>query len=167
MDREQGANAAVTLVLSRTASGFHILFVKRAENPADPWSGQIGLPGGKLEPEDGSLMDCAIRETREETGIDLNQGRFLGLLPALRSLPRPELTIVPFIILFEHKPLVSLSLKELESFIWLSLDSIRENRRVVRIGLRDTPAFVVGTAVIWGLTYRILESFIEIFTSLN
>jgi 8-oxo-dGTP pyrophosphatase MutT (NUDIX family) len=159
---EQGANAAVAVILTLEDSEFSILFVKRVESLADPWSGQIGLPGGKREPEDRNLQQNVVRETFEETGIDLLNNHFLGLLPAMRSTPRPELMILPFVIFLEHKPIIKLNRKELESFTWIPLQRIRKSKNTVRIGSKEVPAYVVGKTVIWGLTYRILESFFQI-----
>jgi 8-oxo-dGTP pyrophosphatase MutT (NUDIX family) len=159
---EQEANAAVAVILSLENSDFSILFVKRVENAADPWSGQIGLPGGKREPEDENLQQNVTRETLEETGISLLNSRFLGVLPALPSTPRPELMILPFVVFLKHKPTVELNRKELESFVWIPLQQILKSKNTVEIGSLEVPAYVVGKTVIWGLTYRILESFIQI-----
>lgn len=54
---EQGANAAVALLLKSKRNDFDVLFVKRVKNPLDPWSGQMSLPGGKRESKDASLTD--------------------------------------------------------------------------------------------------------------
>ena len=160
---EQESNAAVALILTPEDGDFSVLFVKRVENPAaDPWSGQIGLPGGKREVEDKNLQQNVIRETLEETGINLVNSRFLGLLPAQRATPRPELIILPFVILLEHRPIIRLNRKELESFIWIPLQEILRSKNTAKIGSREVPAYVVGKTVIWGLTYRILESLIQI-----
>jgi 8-oxo-dGTP diphosphatase len=47
---EQGANAAVALLLKPRRNDFDVLLVKRVKNPSDPWSGQMALPGGIREP---------------------------------------------------------------------------------------------------------------------
>ncbi|KAJ2162985.1 hypothetical protein GGF46_000171 [Coemansia sp. RSA 552] len=49
-----------------------ILFIQRAQYPGDPWSGHIGFPGGKREPQDGSDQVTAERETMEELGLRLD-----------------------------------------------------------------------------------------------
>lgn len=45
---EQNANAAVALLLKPKNEGFTVLFVKRVENLADPWSGQMAFPGASV-----------------------------------------------------------------------------------------------------------------------
>jgi 8-oxo-dGTP pyrophosphatase MutT (NUDIX family) len=164
---EQKANAAVAVILTLEDNDLSILFVKRVENPADPWSGQIGLPGGKREPEDKNLQQNVIRETFEETGISLLDSRFLGVLPALRSTPRPELMILPFVTFLESRPIIRLNRKELESFIWIPLQQVLKGKKNVRIDSQVVPAYVVGETVVWGLTYKIVESFIQVIKSIK
>ena len=56
-----------------------VLLARRALHPDDPWSGHVGLPGGRWEAGDESLLATALRETDEEVGIDpLAHGRVLG-----------------------------------------------------------------------------------------
>ena len=59
-----------------------LLFIKRAENPKDIHSGQIALPGGKVDKGETSKQ-AAIRETFEEIGADLDNENFsyLGHMP--------------------------------------------------------------------------------------
>src|SRR3989337_2808027 len=65
--------AAVALIFRSGADGQpELLFIKRADYPGDPWSGQVAFPGGREEPGDSSLADTAVRETREEAGSDLS-----------------------------------------------------------------------------------------------
>src|SRR5947208_48763 len=74
--------AAIALVLRPSQSGEpELLLIKRAEAENDPWSGHVACPGGRMDPTDRDLEHTAIRETWEETGIDLaRDGRVLGTL---------------------------------------------------------------------------------------
>jgi len=160
---EQGSNAAVALLLRLENADLRVLLVKRVENPADPWSGQVALPGGKRDAADLNLQRTVARETLEETNIDLHDGgRFLGVLPALQSRPRLDIKILPFVILLEYEPSIRLNERELEGFVWIPLEEIVRGRGSVKFSFGEVPAFTVGPTVVWGLTYRILESFIEI-----
>jgi 8-oxo-dGTP pyrophosphatase MutT (NUDIX family) len=160
---EQGANAAVALLLKLENADLNALFVKRVENLADPWSGQMALPGGKRDVSDLNLKQTIMRETLEETNIDLSHGcRFSGVLTALRSRPRPGLLILPFVILIEHEPSIRLNESELEGFFWVPLNEIIRGKGSVEFSFGEAPAYTVGRMVIWGLTFRVLEDFIRI-----
>jgi len=164
VSEEQDADAAVALMLKPMNQDFKVLFVKRGENPTDPWSGQMALPGGKRDARDKNLKQTVVRETLEETNIDLlDRCRFLGVLTALRSRPRPEIKILPFVILLEHEPSIKLNEKELEGFVWISLRELVQSKGTVKFDFGESPAYVVGGSVIWGLTYRILENFFRAF----
>ena len=75
--------AAVALVLLEGAQGLEIILIKRAERGDDPWSGQIALPGGRYEVGDPDLEATAVRETSEETGVDLSGAERMGALDDL------------------------------------------------------------------------------------
>ncbi|MFB0501125.1 MAG: CoA pyrophosphatase, partial [Candidatus Bathyarchaeia archaeon] len=106
----QDADAAVVLLLKRVDQDLKVLFVKRAENPADPWSGQMAFPGGKRDEKDQNLKQTLVRETLEETNINLlDRCRFLGVMETLRSKRRPEMKILPFVVLLEHEPSIKLN----------------------------------------------------------
>ena len=93
--------AAIALVLRPTDEGdSDLLMIKRAEVERDPWSGHVACPGGRMDPTDRDLEHTAIRETWEETGIDLSRdGRILGTLDDItpRTPTLPPIVIRPFV----------------------------------------------------------------------
>jgi 8-oxo-dGTP pyrophosphatase MutT (NUDIX family) len=159
---EQNANAAVTVILKPNGADFDVLLVKRVVNVRDTWSGQIALPGGKREPTDATLQATAIRETQEETSINLNAGQFLGVLDAVEPMTKSGFRVVPFVTALETEPKVHINSDELHSYMWVALKKIRESRgktTVPRIG--EAPAFLLQNEVVWGMTYKILRSLTE------
>jgi 8-oxo-dGTP pyrophosphatase MutT (NUDIX family) len=160
---EQEADAAVALLLRVVNQRLEALFVKRVERPTDPWSGQIALPGGKREAEDESLRQTVIRETLEETGIDLLHGcRILGVLETTKSGVKPEIRVLPVVVLLEHQPSINLSRKELEWFAWIPVKELIDHEGTVKFSFGEFPAYVVGNNAIWGMTYRIAENLLRI-----
>jgi 8-oxo-dGTP pyrophosphatase MutT (NUDIX family) len=158
------AVAAVALPLRDVDGDLKLLVVKRVENPKDPWSGQMALPGGRRETKDKNLRETAIRETFEETGIDLlHDARFLGVLEVVRSAVRPGMTVLPFVVLIGYEPEIRLSREELEHYIWVTPRQLIENRGSTRFSFGTFPAYVIGNNVIWGLTYMIVTRFLELF----
>jgi len=163
----QDADAAVALLLKPRDQDLKVLIVKRVENPVDPWSGQMALPGGKRDAKDQNLKQTVVRETLEETNINLlDRCRFLGLMETLRSTRRPEMKILPFVVLLEYEPSIKLN-EELEGFVWISLEELVQHKDTVKFSFGEFPAYVVGNSVIWGLTYRILEKFVHTLKCLH
>jgi 8-oxo-dGTP pyrophosphatase MutT (NUDIX family) len=160
--------AAVALVLvPRAPDDADLLLIRRATREGDPWSGQIGLPGGRLSREDSSLEDAAMRETLEEVGLDLRAaGRVLGALDELR--PRtpvlPPIIVRPFVVIVEQVPALSLS-DEVAEARWVRLGEIfrpggRVRTEVNPRNLRmQVEAYQVADFTIWGMTERILAGF--------
>ena len=76
--------------------GPQVLFTRRAEDLPDH-AGQISFPGGRFEPGEDALA-CALREAREETGIDPGAVEVLGELPRYRTITSYD--VVPVVGLF-------------------------------------------------------------------
>ena len=158
----QDADAAVAVSLKLSDQRLKVLIVKRVESPADPWSGQMALPGGKRDSKDQNLKQTVVRETLEETNINLlDRCRFLGSMETMNSTMRPELKVLPFVVFFEHEPAIRLN-NELESFLWISLSELPTNKGSVQFNHDEYPAYIVRDYAIWGLTYRILKRFFRL-----
>ena|SRR3972149_3197678 len=121
----------------------------------------MALPGGKRESKDASLKATVLRETLEETGLELNQCRFLGVLTAVKSEPKPEIIILPFVVLLEDEPKLKLNKAELETFIWVSYKEIVQSQGLAQFSFGKVPAFIFADAVVWGVTYKILSRFVS------
>ncbi|NIU81746.1 NUDIX domain-containing protein [Candidatus Bathyarchaeota archaeon] len=139
-----------------------VLLVKRVESPHDPWSGQMAFPGGKRDESDQDLKQTVVRETLEETNIDLlDHGLILGVMTPFRSTERPEMKILPFVVLLQHQPFIRLN-EELEDHLWIPLAELDRCRGSAKFSFGAYPAYLVGDKVIWGLTYRILHKLLDI-----
>jgi 8-oxo-dGTP pyrophosphatase MutT (NUDIX family) len=167
-DVARSIEAAVALVLAPgSAQRMELLLIKRAVNRDDPWSGQIALPGGRRESHDPDLLVTATRETGEEVGISLPRNRLLGELDDLhpRTATLPPVVVRPFVFGLAEQPPVMVS-AEVASYFWVPLTQLAdgETRTQFRIPGRDDlfPAYRVGSDVLWGMTERIVSSFIEL-----
>jgi 8-oxo-dGTP pyrophosphatase MutT (NUDIX family) len=156
--------AAVAVILAHRARGLELLLIQRAERPGDVWSGHMALPGGKWSPEDSTLLATAMRETREEVGLDLAAAELIGQLddqrPGSRLLPR--IGVRPFVFHLVDPPPTAHG-PEVADSVWVPLDVLRapatrqETDIFVQGEWRRFPSYVVGSHVVWGLTERILS----------
>ena len=164
--------AAVAIVVRDGTDGPQVLLIRRAEHPADAWSGHMAFPGGRQDPQDENLIATAIRETFEEVGLDLGQaGRLLGQLAPLPAVARGRpvgMTIVPFIfeLVADAELLYS---DEVVEAVWVPLDPLLQGQLRTTFAVdRDNgervelPAHDVGGRIVWGLTYRMLDSLFEL-----
>lgn len=155
--------AAVALVLAPTPEDKPaLLLLKRAEHPADPWSGQMALPGGRRDSADADLLATAIRETAEETGVSLAVEQVVAELDDLSPVSPhlPPLVVRPFVFGLPTRPDVRLS-PEATLHLWVPLASLARGRTeetVVVAGGRQltVPGFRIGPHFIWGMTERII-----------
>ncbi len=165
--------AAVAIILRQTLEtplAPDVLLMRRAEHPEDRWSGQISLPGGHRDPEDVSLLATAVRESREEVGVDLERaGRLLGRLPSVQARARGKVVpmgIAPFV--FEvTAPVEPAPGPEAQEVFWFPLASARdgefddEHRYRRDDGLlRKLPSWRFEERVVWGLTHHMLSELI-------
>jgi len=168
------AQAAVAVIL-RATPGLEVLLIKRAHSERDPWSGHMALPGGRRDDQDTALLATAIRETMEEVGLDLErETRFLGRLgelgPASHRLPR--LMVTPFVFGIAGEAEAFVASPEVAEVFWIQLGELRSPQVHSKVqiplpeGLREFPCYRVAGEVVWGLTFRILEQFLEIHSAL-
>jgi len=167
-----GGRAAVAIVVRDGADGPQVLLIRRAEHPLDPWSGHMAFPGGREDPTDANLLATAIRETFEELALDLGQvGRLLGQLAPLPALARGrpvDLTIVPFV--FELMAEAELRYSdEVAEALWAPINPLMHGRLRTTFAIdrggdkpMEFPAHDVDGRIVWGLTYRMLDSLFEL-----
>lgn len=156
--------AAVLILLRIGPSGPEVLAEQRAVRPGDPWSGQVGLPGGRTDPGDRTLAETALRELREE----------LRLLPeALDGVPRlfdvrrarpAGLRVGVFVSRYvgNSQDYHEVDPEEVAAAFWFPLDAL-ENRtqqlRQTSMGEIHVDTVEFEGHIVWGFTLRLLLDF--------
>lgn len=161
--------AAILLVIREREDGEpELLMIKRAEVERDPWSGHIACPGGRMEPHDADLAATAIRETLEETGVDVvRDGRLIGQLDDLSptTMALPPIVIRPFVAIVRGDVEVVPS-EEVALAFWVPLALLIARHPWgteivhVRGAALSVSAFQHGVYTVWGLTERVLRQFV-------
>ncbi len=158
---------AVSVILSPGKKGLDVLLIRRAEREGDPWSGHIGLPGGRRDPGDKTRLDTALRETFEEVHVKLPASALLGELDDLhpRTASLPSVCIRPFVFGLDARPAAKPS-AEVAGCHWLPLEPLLAAEATAEVVIRGEAVPVpclrpAADLVVWGLTYRILRGLSE------
>jgi ADP-ribose pyrophosphatase YjhB (NUDIX family) len=167
---ETAPRAAVAMVLAPDEHDLHLLLIKRAEHPLDPWSGHMAFPGGRHDAGDVDLVHTAVRETHEEVGVDLaRHGHLIGALDEVQASARGhllDLVITPYLFRVDERLTPSIDETEVAAALWVPLGTFRGDRhhgttRITRGDFRaDMPAFQFDGLTVWGLTYRMIQNFV-------
>lgn len=161
------AAVAVLLVEPEPGAALELLLIERALRVGDPWSGHMALPGGRREASDADLLATALRETQEETAVELSGSQLLGALADLRPLlnPERELLVRPYVFALRGRPAVRAS-AEVARYDWVSARALRASLSETEMqhGGRNLrlPTYCVGERRVWGMTQRILAPVLDL-----
>lgn len=141
-----------------------VLLIERAHDLRSH-AGQVAFPGGALDPTDDGLVEAALREAVEETGLDPAGVEVFGTLPAL-FLPVSDFVVTPVLGWWaKPSPVRAVDTAEVASVHRVRLVDLLDpaNRYRVRhpsgyVG----PAFVVGDVLVWGFTGGLLDRMLRL-----
>ncbi|AJA92025.1 coenzyme A pyrophosphatase [Candidatus Nitrosopelagicus brevis] len=121
--------------------------------------GEIAFPGGKISDEDNDLLDTALRETKEETGITVEREKIIGQLEPVTTL-NSGFTILPFVcILDKIENLMPNS--EVDEFLEIPLitflETLANDSDPEHNSIQEMYTFTFEDHLIWGASARMLK----------
>src|SRR5437660_4332246 len=117
-DGDQVEAVVAILLWDEPGRGPQTLLVQRAEREGDPWSGQIGLPGGRVKQGAETPRTALHREVDEEVGITLEEvGVELGSLSVGHPMRRLAMKVQPWVYGLMIKHSVSIVTEIAGSFL--------------------------------------------------
>ena len=165
---DAGREAGVLMPLLRKEGAWHLLYIRRPESEQDDHSGQVAFAGGKREQGDDDLLQTALREAREEIGIEPGDVNVLGSLGKHHSVTRfcimPVVGVIPWPYPLRPNP------SEVATVFTVPLTWLADPRNLeIRHHAIEGYAEPVPVAVyrryagelLWGATARMTISFIE------
>jgi 8-oxo-dGTP pyrophosphatase MutT (NUDIX family) len=137
------------LILRKTYNGVH--------------SAQIGFPGGKLENQDNSLQDAAVRETEEEIGV---LSSAIDVVKELTEtyIPPSNFYVKPFLGICHEVPIFKKDDDEVQEIVEVHLTDFLDDNKVIskRVSTSygkkiEVPAFDLNGHIVWGATAMMLS----------
>jgi 8-oxo-dGTP pyrophosphatase MutT (NUDIX family) len=143
-----------------------VVLLRRSEG--DIHGGQIAFPGGKKSRKDKTLKQTALRETNEETGLDVSNIDIFEQLPEVYT-QTSQFVITPFLAKIIPPKRWVPSEHEVDEIFEVSLKEIAKpgahGEEIKNFkhwpSPRIVPFYRIGNYQIWGATYRILNPIID------
>jgi 8-oxo-dGTP pyrophosphatase MutT (NUDIX family) len=149
---------------SAPEEGERVLLIERSHtmrsHPA-----QIAFPGGGREPEDEDVVETALREAQEETGLDPAGVEVVAVLPSL-FLPPSQYVVAPVLAWWRRpSPVAVVDTAEVHDVLEVPLRHLLDP--AARFSVRHPsgytgPAFGVDHLVVWGFTAGLLSRTLEL-----
>lgn len=146
------------LILRNTYKGVH--------------SAQVAFPGGKLEDQDNSLEDTALRETFEEVGVPVETVQIVKKISQV-YIPPSNFYVQPFIGITQNTPKFIKQETEVEALIEVELDHFLDDQSLIFKKVQtsysvevEVPAFKLNEYVVWGATAMMLSEIKDLMKQL-
>ena len=158
--------AAVLLLFVYHSDEPYLVFTKKTET-VPHHKGQFSFPGGVVETFDASRVETALREAREEIGLDPAAVEVLGILDDVPTATT-RFVITPVVALCPTPVALRADGREIERVLEVPLrdllDPARFHEELWERGgeVRPVAFFTYGEDVIWGATARILKDFLDL-----
>ncbi len=126
-------------------------------------AGEIAFPGGKVDPSDPDLLHTALRESREELGLDIDGSQVTGQLESVRTL-NSNFTIIPFVSILDRLPDIVHN-REVEQVLQIPADSflrtMKHDPDPEHNRIQEMYTFEFREHLVWGASARMLKQIVD------
>ena len=145
-----------------------VIMTEKAKN-LKVHAGEIAFPGGKWYEKDHDLLETAIRETKEELGLEVSKERIIGQLDNVITL-NSQYKITPFIAILETVPVLTPN-SEVESILHIPLvsflNTIAEDNLPEHRSIKEMHTFTFKKYNVWGASARMLKQINALLSEKN
>ncbi|RXM38396.1 CoA pyrophosphatase [Chryseobacterium sp. CH21] len=141
------------LILRNSYDGFH--------------SNEIGFPGGRFEETDENLIQTALREAKEEIGIEPDEVKILGTITKIYIGPS-DFSVLPVVGYLPHRPNFKPDSREVQQIFDLKLDYFSDSNNLgfgeinIPGDMVTTPYYKVEGHKVWGATAKIIVELLSV-----
>ncbi len=160
---EQNPRHAAVMMLFYPREGMTNLVLILRPQYEGVHSGQVALPGGKVETYDRNYQAAALRETKEEIGVDTNKITMLQQLTKV-YIPPSNFWVHPFFGYTKQRPNFVLQQEEVAAIIEISITELLDDTNIISKKITtsyakniEVPSFELKGYTVWGATAMMLS----------
>jgi 8-oxo-dGTP pyrophosphatase MutT (NUDIX family) len=156
---------AAVLIAITDSDNPELIYTLRS-NKVGSHGGEVSFPGGMYEVEDENLEKTALRESKEETGLDIAKVNILGPIDTVVS--RFNISVTPYVGIVPNNIELNNNSDEIEACFKVPLSFLLQDKRhrndeINRDGdIFFMPAYEYDSYIIWGLTAMMTVDFLNI-----
>ena len=158
IDAYQDNMAAVGVLFDLTKCNPELLLIRRSRNLRNH-PGEWAFPGGKVDQEDKDYSETALREIREEVGLNSSIINLLGRLETVKTTS--GYYVVPYVGILNNEYSLRINVNEVDDYMFLPFNVLISSETCTQINYKNQMkqlAYVVDDRVIWGATARIISN---------
>lgn len=170
--KNNAIKAAVLAIIYKSDTEDSVIYLIERNTYNGHHSGQIALPGGKMDQEDENLKHTALREVHEEIGVQLNSDQLIPLTPQWIHVSNHW--VQPFYTIVYEKPIFTLNKREINCIFEMPISTFKDSNFLTFhekniLGNKViSPIFLNKGKEIWGATAIILyQLFLRSNTKIN
>jgi len=170
--KNNAIKAAVLAIIYKSDTEKSVIYLIERNTYDGHHSGQIALPGGKMDQGDENLIDTALREVYEEIGVQLESDQLFPLSPQWIHVSNHW--VQPFYTIVYEKPIFTLNKREINCIFEIPISLFKDSSFLTFHELKIlenkviSPLFLNDGKEIWGATAIILyQLFLRNKTKIN
>ena len=158
IDAYQDNMAAVGVLFDLTKCNPELLLIRRSRNLRNH-PGEWAFPGGKVDQEDKDYSETALREIREEVGLNSSIINLLGRLETVETTS--GYSVVPYVGILDNEYSIKININEVDDYMLMPFNVLISSETLTKINYKNQMkqlAYVVDDRVSWGETARIISN---------
>ncbi|HXV50781.1 MAG TPA: CoA pyrophosphatase [Nitrosopumilaceae archaeon] len=132
-------------------------------------AGEISFPGGKFDQGDNDLLDTAIRETKEEIGLEILRNKVIGQLKPVTTL-NSKFKIIPFVSILDSVPKLRAN-HEVKTILNIPLipflKTLTDDPDPNHKSIQEMYTFTFENKIVWGASARMLKQIVDLMSNQN